>query len=163
MTVTTPDIRKSDKWIPYLLIPFFAVIFLVNGIFIYLALTTHTGVVSDEAYNDGLAYNQILERAAIAKKLALQDDVIFNDGLLSWTLKTESGKPITTATAKARFIRAVQDGYDFDVTLHNNGKGVYSAPVKAPLRGAWTVKLDATLDAEWDNQLYQTTKRITIP
>lgn len=154
-----PVSEKKDAWIPYLLIPFFAVIFAVNGVFIYFALKTHTGVVSDEAYKEGLAYNQVLERAAADANLNMQDEVAYTDGHLTWTLRTRDGAPIATSEAKARFIRAVQDGYDFDVTLQNKGKGVYSAPIKAPLPGAWTVKLDA----KWDNQQYQTTKRLTLP
>ncbi len=158
MTATNPDSSKNDKWIPYLLIPFFAVIFAVNGVFIYFALKTHTGVVSDEAYKEGLAYNQTLERAA-ENSPNMQDDVTYANGQLTWTLRTHDGVAVTGAVAKARFIRAVQDGYDFEVILQNTGKGVYSAPIKAPLPGAWTVKLDA----KWDNQQYQNSKRLTLP
>ena len=40
---------------------FFGVILGVNGMFLYSALSTYTGVVSDEPYRKGLNYNERIE------------------------------------------------------------------------------------------------------
>jgi nitrogen fixation protein FixH len=41
-----------------ILLSFFGVIFAVNGALIYAAVSTHTGLVANEPYRKGLAYNE---------------------------------------------------------------------------------------------------------
>ncbi len=41
---------------------FFGVLFAVNGVFVYFALTSFSGVSVDDAYKKGLSYNQEISR-----------------------------------------------------------------------------------------------------
>lgn len=139
-----------DKWIPIAFVAFFATIALLDGIFVYLAVTTQTGVVTERPYEKGLAYNEVLQAAK--SRPDLQEKAEYKDGVLSWSLKDESGKPITNATVTALLKRPVQDGYDFDITLSHKGNGVYEAEVNTPMKGLW----QAGLSSAWDKQKYQT-------
>ncbi|MDP6343656.1 MAG: FixH family protein, partial [Alphaproteobacteria bacterium] len=47
----------------WLLLGFFALIIVVNGIFVVLALNSFSGVSTENAYRQGLAYNQTLQAA----------------------------------------------------------------------------------------------------
>ena len=47
------------SWIPWAFVLFFVVITAVNGVMIWYALESWTGLSSGEAYDDGLRYNQI--------------------------------------------------------------------------------------------------------
>jgi len=58
----------KDKLIPWYFVIFFLVLFIVDGIFVYLATSTHTGVVTENAYEKGLRYNEVIERARAAEK-----------------------------------------------------------------------------------------------
>ena len=73
--------RKSpkDKYILFAFLAFFGVIFVVDGIFITTALRTHRGVVTEQAYEKGLHYNQTLNEAKDQPKF--QDKVSFENNI----------------------------------------------------------------------------------
>lgn len=147
-----------DKWIPWYFVTFFVVFMTLDSIFVYLAISTNTGVVIDQAYEKGLAYNQILNEAEAQKKIDLRENASFKNGELIWKLENSNGNAIDGAIVKAHIIRAVQDGYDFDISLRYSGDGIYSAPVETTLKGAWTAKLEA----KWDKQVYRTTLKFLL-
>jgi nitrogen fixation protein FixH len=64
-----PSTHPRDKWIPWYFVLAFLVVFAVNGIFIYAALGTHRGVVSDQAYRNGINYNQIVKKVRALKEV----------------------------------------------------------------------------------------------
>lgn len=135
-------------------VAFFAVIILVNGVFIYTALGTHTGVVTERPYEKGLAYNETLAQAK--DQPSLQSEVSFDSSVLSWSLQDENGKALDDALASAKIIRPVQDGNDFEVTLKPEGGGLYTADLNLPLKGKWIAKLSV----QWKNDKnYHTTHR----
>lgn len=49
----------------------FAVVFAVNGLFVYLAVSTNHGVVREHAYEEGLDYDHIVSEV---RKLKAKDD-----------------------------------------------------------------------------------------
>ncbi|MAZ75684.1 MAG: hypothetical protein CMH31_00095 [Micavibrio sp.] len=138
-------IEKNDgRFILLCFVAFFALIIIVNSIFIYHALSTHSGVVTKKPYETGLAFNDILQKAKTQPNI--KHKVSYIDGVLRWNL------PITNASVIVSIMRRVQDGQDFDITLQHVGNGVYEAKPIMPLSGTWTAKLKAT----WDNQQFQT-------
>lgn len=159
MTHQIADHKKSDKWIPYYFIPFFLVVAVVNAVFVYIAVHSFTGVVTETPYESGLAYNKTIEAAETAKSLNLQQSVSFANGQLKWIIHLSDGQPLDNAVVHATFIRAVQAGYDFERNLTQKDKGIYTVDVLPPLAGAWTAKLEAT----WDKQHYVTTYRFISP
>lgn len=152
MSMDTERVKDPrDKWIPIYFVIFFAVIACVNGAFVYVAVSTHTGVVMDRPYAKGLAYNQVLTKAKAQPKI--NQSVVYDDGILRWTMKDEIGNPLTHVIVRAKIIRSVQDGYDFEITLTHMGGGIYEATPDLPMNGLWHVKLSGI----WDNKQYQTT------
>ena len=141
MTQAVKDPR--DKWIPRYFVIFFAVIAVLDGIFVYMAVSTQTGVVTEQPYEKGLAFNETLEKAKAQPQL--EHKVYYKKGVLRWTL------PIENASVSASIVRPVQDGYDFEIMLAHMGGGVYEARPETPLQGLWTAKLKAT----WDNEQFQ--------
>lgn len=142
--------NPKDKWIPLYFVAFFAVIALVDGIFVYMAVSTQTGVVTEHAYEKGLAFNETLAEARAQP--ALQQSATFEDGLLRWRLADEGGAAITHADVSAHIKRPVQDGFDFDIKLEHKGDGLYEAAIQTPQKGLW----QAGLKSVWDNQKFQT-------
>ena len=47
----------------------------VNTIFIYKAVTTHTGEVTDSSYERGLTYNKTLDQAAALKNSEIAEEL----------------------------------------------------------------------------------------
>lgn len=55
--------KRDGRKFFIILISFFILFASVDAFFIYKALSTHTGVVTENAYEQGLNYNEILEEA----------------------------------------------------------------------------------------------------
>ena len=55
--------KKDGRNFLIILVSFFVCFITVDAFFIYKALSTHTGVVIENAYEVGLNYNDILEEA----------------------------------------------------------------------------------------------------
>lgn len=143
--------HPKDKWILICFIAFFGVIIAVNSFFLYSAITTQTGVVTDDAYKKGLAYNDVLTQAK--EQPNLKDKPSFEDRILRWTLINGQGKTINNADVTAHIIRPIQDGHDFNIKLKNKGNGVYEATLDLPFKGLWM----AQLESKWNKQTYKTT------
>ncbi len=139
-----------DKWIPRYFVIFFVVIALLDGFFVYMAVSTQTGVVVKQPYQKGLAFNDTLEKARTQPDL--KHSVSYSDGVLRWAL------PMEEASVVAHIIRPVQDGHDFNIKLTHTGGGVYEAKPEMPLPGVWTAKLKAT----WNNNTFQTSHDLMV-
>lgn len=155
---TNPSPQKPyGRTVLYWIMGFFAVFIIVDAIFVYIAVTTHTGVIAEHSYEKGLAYDENLAEAKRQEALGLQVETSFKNDTLLLSLKDKEGQAIENATVTAHLIRPVQAGYDFETPLQHVGDGLYEAKPQLPLKGLW----EADLDIEWqDNtntqQTYQT-------
>ncbi len=141
-------------WVFWSFVAFFGVIVAVNSVFIYQALSTHSGLVTEQPYRKGLAYNELLDKARSQPKI--EHTVSFEDGVLRWALPKELAEQ--GAHVKASFLRPVKDGYDFDATLSHIGEGVHEVRPQLLLPGNWVVNLKAT----WKTQTFQTRTDLII-
>lgn len=136
---------------------FFGLIAAVNGIFIYVAVNTHTGVITERPYEKGLEYNRVLEKARMQP--ALIQTASYEKGMLRWQLADETGGPLEAAEVIAHITRPVQSGHDFNIRLENRGGGLYEAAPDLPFRGQWL----AELSCAWDDKKYQTALTFIVP
>lgn len=161
MSDSTPEIRKSDKYIPYYFVLFFIVVAIVDGIFVTVALETHTGVVTEHAYEEGLSYNDVLEASDAQDALGWTNTLTFDEetNILTFAILDEKGNTIENASVKATIERPIQDGFKFEITLHSDDQyHVYRVPVSFPVHGEWDVRIYASKDG----QHYQTSKRFVV-
>jgi nitrogen fixation protein FixH len=148
--------RRStrDRWIPWSFVAFFVSFITVDAVMVYLAVGSFSGVSTQNAYQEGLAYNETLAEARREKALGWTMDVGFaatgeRQGRLSVTLLDRSGAPLHGATVTAELVRPTQEGLDFTVPLAGAGQS-FAADLELPLSGQWEVRLvaaraDATL------------------
>lgn len=151
--------KKIDRYIPWMIVGFFLVVAFFDGIFVYLATSTHTGVVTDHAYQRGLDYNDTVAAANKQENLGWETslDLVANSTLML-SLKDDSAAPINGARVYAEVMRPTQDGFDFEVPLEPSGAGEYSAPVDFPMVGQWDVRVFV----EWKQEQYQLNKRLVV-
>lgn len=140
---------EKGTWVFCSFLAFFGAIVAVNAVFISTALRTHSGVITTQAYEKGLAYDEILEVAKAQPDI--KQKASFEGGVLRWSLKDVDGQNLD-ANVRARLVRPVKDGQDFEVVLVPNSNGAYEAELNLPMKGRW----DALLKAEWQKQQYQT-------
>jgi nitrogen fixation protein FixH len=132
------------------MLAFFGVIFAVNGTFLYFAISTWPDLVSDEAYQEGLNYNQTLDQAQLQSDLGWTSQLQSNNQSIKVNLSDKSGNPLSGITIKAIIKRPVEDITPIIVILSEDDQypGQYSAAVKFPLPGRWYVKIDGTQSDE---------------
>ncbi len=166
MTVKTIEpMRKSiDKYIPWFFVLFFLVLTCLMGWFAWLANSTDRGVVSTHAYQNGLAYNYILEKQRAQDALGWQSELTINKGVAEpvsadFMLHDKKNIPINDAQVQLTFIRPTQAGHDVTIMLVNKGNGHYSGEAPLPLSGLW----EAHITVKSGQNTYQTSKRVTLP
>lgn len=150
-----------DLWIPKLIVAGFALVVIVNGIMVYVAMASFTGLQTEGYYQRGLDYNDVLASEAAEKKLGWSVTIdVAETGKdrvhLSVRAADKAGNPLNGASVRVRLVRPVQAGHDMDVTLAAEGDGLYAAEVKLPMRGQW----DILAQISHPSGNYSTAKRI---
>ncbi len=150
------------RWVPWAFVAFFAVIFAVLGGMVWLSLDGYTGLVTEQAYNKGLAYNKTIAAAQKQEALGWTGEITASPSpegaAVSFLLRDSSGKPLDGAAAKLWMIRPTQAGFDVVSDLKPLGGGKYAAQVALPLRGLWDAKVSAVVGAE----SYQIARRLVV-
>ncbi|WP_262690368.1 FixH family protein [Kordiimonas aestuarii] len=151
--------RESDRLIPWYIVAFFVVVAILDGIFVYIATSTHTGVITEQAYDKGLAYNDTVAAAEAQHALGWRGEIILRDRReLCFILRDKDGTLLKGAAVKAVFTRPTQDGMDFGVELLEGADGAYRAAIDLPALGLWDVRVFA-LEGERD---FQAHKRLVV-
>lgn len=163
MTADGRETRTAprDRWIPWLIVAGFAVVVLVNGVLVYFASASFTGLQTEGHYQRGLHYNEVLAAETSERKLgwtvAVDITELGNHRIrLSVAARDKAGAPLDGAEVRVRLVRPVQAGHDVDVTLAAAGAGRYAAEVELPLQGQW----DILAQISHPSGKYNTAKRI---
>ena len=151
-------IRKSDRFIPWYFVAFFVVLAAMDGTFVYLATSSHTGLVTDQAYERGLAYNETIAAAEKSANLEWQVDIELAGSDLIVRLDDAEGVPVEGAMVRAKVSRPTQEGYDFELMLSQVAGGTYTGPITFPLDGQWDVRVFV----EWKQQQFQQANRLIV-
>lgn len=132
-----------DEWIPWLFVAGMALVVLVNGIMVYIAVSSFTGLQTEDNYKRGLNYNEVLASERAEAGLGWTVEIGFAEtggrARLSVRAADRDGNPLNDAGVSVRLIRPVQAGHDMDVKLAAAGEGLYAAEIELPLRGQWDI------------------------
>lgn len=143
------DVVKSGKKIPYYIALFFIVLAICDGVFVYLAISSKNGVVTENAYEKGLNYNSAISQAEEASKN--RQDIIFVpfedlplSGEIKYIIHGLSAEEMQSLKVKLIAERPINNANGFeqllDVTEHNN---IYSNNVSFEERGIWDILIIA--------------------
>ena len=150
--------RPSDKWIPWYFVAFFVGLAIVNAVFIYIATTTHSGVVTENAYSEGLSYNETIAAAEAQEALGWQINIYVEDSMLRFEVN-DGHDHVKSASVIAEFINPTREGVDFTVELVETDQGFYEGVIPSGIIGQWDIRVKTV----WQQTQYQTSKRIIIP
>ncbi|KAA5607289.1 FixH family protein [Roseospira marina] len=161
-TITT---RQRGWWIPYTFVFGFVVVLGANLAMLYFATSTFSGLSTQHAYVEGLAYNDKVAAEAAQNALGW-----------TWTVDLDavppgpgderratvridgrdgSGDPLDGATVTAEIRRPAEQGFDQTVTFQPAGPGAYEAAVDLPKPGLW----DAVFTARVGSDTYTLRRR----
>jgi len=155
--------RKSDKMIPWGFALFFVVQFALFAWFIRISYHSHTGVVTEDAYNKGLQYNDTITKAEAQKSLGWTAEITAAEAggkkaRVTLRLRDKDGKAITDARVRLWAIRPVQDGMDQNTNMRQEENGVYAATLNLPAPGLWEIRILA----EKDGKTHQASQRVNL-
>jgi nitrogen fixation protein FixH len=142
---------------------FFGVVFLVNGVMIYSALSTHTGLVANEPYRKGLHYNERIEADERQARLGWSDTIeIGRDGRVALLVAHRDGRPVTGLQIEAVLGRPSTNRHDIKLKLAESAPGRYGTRT-APLgEGSWLIAAEARIDARAEDPIYRTRRRLWL-
>ncbi|MCW9040013.1 MAG: FixH family protein [Rhodospirillales bacterium] len=164
--------RKPGWWYPWIFVGGMTIVVVVNGIMIYFALSTFTGLETKNYYEKGLAYNTNIEAARLQAAMGWQASVAYlpssdatvatpeaREGLLEVTFRDRGSNPISGLKVDAKILRPTIEGFDQEVTFAERGEGRYGVVLKLPQAGQWEVRVVA----RGGEMPYQHSQRIVIP
>lgn len=140
-----PLSRRTGFILLGILLGVFAVVLAVNLTMAYLAIHTNTGVVSEEAYEDGLKYNQTLSEEAREQALGwhLTRSAEAFPARLAYTL-TSGTQPLSGAVVAVVVERPLADQPSLTTALAETVSGTYAAPLPRLAQGQWRLTVTAT-------------------
>ncbi|WP_417766761.1 FixH family protein [Stappia sp.] len=165
MAYSTEQTFRSDNVRPvtgrtvfFWLAGFFSVMLVANAFFVYFALSSFPGLVTEQAYEDGLAYNGRI--AASRAQVELNWDVAGQvwrdaDGMarISVTARDAAGAPLTGLVVTAELLRPASPDPARFVSLQEGEAGKYSGRIDAVAAGRWILDLDARSGGEGERFL----------
>lgn len=125
------------------LVAFFGVMIAANGVFLYFAVTTFTGIETADAYRKGVAYNASLEEARQLDKLGWQGTLKATSDRIEFVLKNADGQPVRGVRVEGRVGRPATDTFDQSVAFEDDGSGLYRSEPLQLAPGNWIVAVEA--------------------
>lgn len=143
MSAAMPAAQVRGRWIPWLFVGLFLVVIAVNGVMIWYALSSWTGLAANQAYDQGLTYNRNLAAAARQAQLGWRPTLtVRSDGdaaEVELALTDADMRPVADAAVVVDFERPTFEGADFAVELSAFAPGRYRARFAQPQPGIWNL------------------------
>jgi len=140
----------------------FGVIFAVNGILIYEALSTLSGVETDSAYQAGLQFEQNVAMAKAQEARHWRVDAALTAASggerLDVDARDAAGKPLGGMQALAVFERPTDRRLDREVVLIDDGAGHFHGRAEVAA-GQWDLVIELTRDGE---RMFRSRNRIVL-
>lgn len=138
--------RQPGWYIPWLFVAFFLVVFAANGVMIWIAMATYTGLETENHFVKGIHYNDDLDGARRQAERAWAVGVDFQSaaerkGTVALSLRDKHGNLLTGAKVVATFLRPTQAGFDQTIELGYLGEGRYGTDVEFPMSGNWDIRI----------------------
>jgi nitrogen fixation protein FixH len=140
----------NGRHVLVLVVGFFATVMAVNAVMVWLALGSFPGLVSANAYREGLAYNRTIEAREAQRVLGWQVTVDAaergNPRRIEARFLDRGGAPLRELDVTARMVRPVVRGADRTIVLREVAPGIYRADDTVPSVGHWRLEIDARKD-----------------
>ncbi len=157
-----PREKKLKGWhVLLIFLAFFGVMFAVNGVFLYHAITSFPGEDVKKSYVQGLNYNQTLEARATQTELGWKAEAGLVDDELVFRLQDEFGDPVSGYPVIAEARRLTTDSEDRVLTLAPGLHGEYRAFSGQLASGSWRVDF-RVLDHDAEAILFTARKQVRV-
>ncbi|MHA7898341.1 MAG: FixH family protein [Henriciella sp.] len=144
-----------------IMLGFFGVIFAVNGVFLYHAITSFPGEDVKKSYVQGLNYNDTLAARAAQAELGWTAEAGLQNGDLIFRLQDAEGVPLSNLAVIGEIRRRATRDADQSVVFQANAAGEYVVPSAALEPGQWALRI-SVYDAAGETLLFNVDKTIIV-
>lgn len=147
------DAKLKGWHVLLIMMAFFGVMFAVNGIFLYSAITSFPGEDVEKSYAQGLEYNSALEarRAQAELGWTIRAGLTGSDArTVAVEIEAADGEPVVRMDVQATLRRPVTDAEDIVLSLQaDQAAGRYTAPLPHDLApGQWDLIVRAVRESD---------------
>ncbi|MCB1507930.1 MAG: FixH family protein [Hyphomicrobiaceae bacterium] len=162
---TTADRPITGRTVLYWLLGFFGVMFVANGFFIYFAMESWPGTVTESAFTDSQNFNttrnEALDLPGLEWQAGVDVDVTAQGLAIVVTLGDAAGNPVTGLELSGLVGRPASDRDDHVLTFAEVEAGRYRAEVETLGGGYWALSLRG--ERGEPGLVYADQRRIRIP
>ncbi|WP_308911595.1 FixH family protein [Pseudokordiimonas caeni] len=134
------------------ILAFFGVVFFANGMMVFEAIDSFSGLETDEAYKRGRDYNREIEsaktQAALGWRLGLSTVGGPGQVKIAVRLRDKADDPVFFREGKVLVRRPARQDLDEIITLQPTGEGRYEGVAKMPLEGCWRLRTEFERDGQ---------------
>jgi nitrogen fixation protein FixH len=140
---------------------FFGLMFVVNGFFLFYAITTFPGEDVKKSYVQGLDYNRTLAQRAAQAELGWQAEIGLSGQHLEIRIVDSTGAGIGGHEVQVQLRRLATTADDTVASAVPQGDGVYFVDISTFAHGQWEVIADVIKPGD-EGALFEARKRVTI-
>lgn len=142
--------RNNSRFIPWIFVGGFAIVFSVNAVMIWLAVGSFSGLYTSKPRERGIAYNEVIAEQARRDALGWRVDAAWRpeSGRLEVVLLDADGKPLAPSRLTAELVRPVERRAPLAVALVPTDIGRFAADLVLPERGNWDLDIVIERGAE---------------
>ena len=144
-----------------IMMAFFGVMFSVNGVFLYHAITSFPGEDVKKSYVQGLNYNDTLAARASQATLGWQAEVGLLGDEIVVRLRDAEDQPLTHRTMVGELRRLATREQDQVIVFQSRAAGEYAAPVETLSSGQWLLRV-SVVDTETDDVVFNLEKTLIV-
>ncbi|RME98865.1 MAG: hypothetical protein D6773_13830 [Alphaproteobacteria bacterium] len=166
-SVRKKEFRLTGWHVLFLMCAFFGFMFVVNGIFLWAALSSFPGEDEQKSYLQGLNYNDTIN----ARRIQAEQGWTAQIGLaesgtgnrLVVRLLEQDGSPLPVESLDAELRRTVTGGEDIALELTRNQDGDYFADVAKLEKGVWEARVEARVPHGEERIAFVASKTLIVP
>ena len=145
-----------------IMLGFFGVMFAVNGVFLFHAITSFPGEDIKKSYVQGLTYNDTLAERAAQANLGWRAEAGMRDGQLIVRLHDAEDRPLSNQLVIGELRRLATHQDDQVLTFQPTLSGEYAVEMEAMAAGQWLLRV-SVLDADGEDVLFRVEKTLLMP
>ena len=164
---TSRPFRLNGWHVLLMMAAFFGFMFVVNGIFLWAAITSFPGEDENKSYLQGLHYNQTISARHIQEEQGWVSQIgvtpTSSGDRLVIRLLDRDGHALTASSVEAELRRTVTGAADVPLTLQRTPDGHYEADMALLERGVWEARVVATVPYAGEPTHFVSTKKLIVP
>ena len=157
-----PSGKELKGWhVLLIMLGFCGVMFAVNGVFLYHAITSFPGEDVKKSYVQGLSYNDTLAAREAQAELGWTAEAGLQGNELIFRLQDRDGAPLSNYVVIGERRRFATQNADQAIVYNAHPDGEYVAEAGALAPGQWALRINV-LDADAETVLFNVTKTIIV-